>query len=303
MRIVGSGLSGLIGNVLTVQLKKKYELVVLARETKEPKRSSDSRRIVWHPPMLGDWIQEIDSAYAVINLAGEPIAGKRWTAAQKKELRDSRFQTTKALVDAIGRAKDKPKVFINASAIGYYGSRDSAALDESATPGTGFLSELCQEWEKEALRAKSFGVRTVLLRTGIVLAREGGALVKMLPPFKMGIGGPLGNGKQVMSWIHIEDAVGGILKVLEDPSIEGPVNLTAPQAVPMREFADALGRALKRPVFFPVPGIALRLLLGEMSAMLLTGQNIRPGVLTRAGYSFKYPALEDALKDLLQTTF
>ncbi len=300
MKVVGSGFSGLIGRPLASQLLKKYELTQLVRDSKSRKDSaSAARRVSWRPPFFDDWVNEVDGAYAVINLSGEPIAEKRWNAARKKELRRSRVQSTKALVDAMGRAKIKPKVFMNASAIGFYGARDSSPIDESAPPGSGFLSELCQEWENEASRARSLGIRTVLLRTGVVLAREGGALSKMVPPFKIGAGGPLGNGRQFMSWIHIEDEVSAILRILEDSSIHGPVNLTSPQAVSMKEFTATLGHALKRPAFFPVPGLALRVLLGEMSEMLLTGQNVLPTVLLRAGYSFKYPALEPALKALV----
>lgn len=300
MKVVGAGLSGLIGRPLASQLVKKYELLRLVREITPQNNSLPGKGVIWKPPFLGDWSQEIDGAYAVINLSGESVADKRWTSAQKKELRNSRIQTTKALVDAIGQAKTKPKVFINASAIGYYGPRDDSPLDEKTPLGTGFLADLCQEWEGEALRTKTFSVRTVLLRTGIVLAKEGGALAKMLPPFKMGLGGSLGNGRQFMSWIHIEDEVNAILKTLEDPSINGAVNLTAPHAVSMKEFAVSLGKTLKRPAFFPVPGTVLKVLLGDMSEMFLTGQNVRPEVLLRSGFTFRFPSLGPALSDLIQ---
>jgi len=286
-KIVGFGLSGLIGKPLVEKLAVRYECVLLKHTVL--RNSSDE----------GAWQKELEGAYAVINLSGEPIAGKRWTAIQKKELRDSRLNTTRALVDAIAKSKSKPEVFLNASAIGYYGPRGDEALEESAAAGQGFLAALCTEWEKEALRAELLGVRTVLLRTGIVLSKEGGALAKMLPPFQFFIGGSLGSGKQMMSWVHIDDEVNAIVKALEDPGIRGPVNLTAPSAVSMREFAKTLGKVLKRPSCFPVPGIALKLLLGEMSEMLLTGQNVCPRKLLTHGFQFQFPALKKALQDLV----
>ncbi len=300
MKIIGAGLSGLIGREVKGRLLQRHELVLLRHQGPAPSLpQTTTRQLLWDPPHLGDWARELEGADAVINLAGEPIAGKRWTQTQKIRLEASRIQTTKALVDAISRCKKKPKVFLNASAIGYYGPRDSAVLDEKVDPGSGFLAEVCRRWETKAVRAESLGVRTVRLRTGIVLAKNGGALSKMVPPFHLFIGGPLGSGTQVMSWIHLEDEVNAILKALEDPAIRGPVNLTAPGAITMNEFAKTMGRVLNKPSFFRVPPIALKLLLGEMSEMLLTGQNVYPKKLLDAGFKFKYPSLELALKDLL----
>ena len=299
MKIVACGVSGLIGKQLTGALVQKYELVSLRRKLNPTKSGYSGLEILWNPPYLSDnWVKEIDGAFAVINLSGESITGKRWTSKQKKALRDSRIGTTRAIVTAIAQAKVKPKALINASAIGIYGPRDNTPLNEAAVSGSGFLADLCREWEAEALKAKGLGVRVVLLRTGIVLAGEGGALAKMLRPFKIGLGGPLGSGKQFMSWIHVEDEVAAILKVLEDPSIEGPVNLTAPEPVTMGEFAKTLGGLVERPAIFAVPGIVLKLLLGEMSEMLLTGQKVVPEVLLRKGFQFKYPLFDSALKDL-----
>lgn len=299
MKIVACGMSGLIGSVVLERLGPTNEIVVLKRRVSRPVHSKGIRSVVWEPPKIGDWAREVDGAQAVINLSGESIAGKRWTPAQKKELRESRLSTTKALVDAMVLAKTKPTVFLNASAIGFYGPRDEGILSETSPAGAGFLAELCREWENEALRASALGIRTVLLRTGIVLAKNGGALSKMVPPFKLFIGGALGSGRQVMSWIHLEDEVGGILKCLQDNRVNGPVNLTAPNPVNMKEFAGSLGRVLKRPSFLPVPAFALKLLLGEMSELLLTGQNVAPKALLSAGYVFKYPKLEPALASLL----
>jgi len=300
MKIIGAGLNGLIGRELKGRLLQRHELVLLRHQVPGAiLPQTTMRQLVWDPPHLGEWAAELEKADAVINLAGEPVAGKRWTLKQKILLETSRTQTTRTLVEAISRCKIKPKVFLNASAIGYYGPRDGAALDENADPGSGFLAEMCERWELEAARAESFGVRTVRLRTGIVLAKNAGALGKMAPPFNLFIGGPLGSGAQVMSWIHLEDEVNAILKALEDPAIRGPVNLTAPEPVTMNEFAKTLGRVLNKPSFFRVPPMALKLLLGEMSEMLLTGQYVYPAKLLEAGFKFKYPSLEPALKDLL----
>jgi uncharacterized protein (TIGR01777 family) len=282
MKIVACGVSGLIGAPLCQALSSKYEVVRMPRQAG-----------------VEDWVANLEAAHAVINLSGEPIAGRRWTSSQKKELRDSRIFSTQKVVRAIGQSKTKPQVLLNASAIGFYGPRGQSKLDESAQKGEGFLAELCQEWEEEARKAESFGVRVVNLRTGIVLSKNGGALSKMLFPFRLFLGGPLGSGKQIMSWIHIDDEVAGIIKALEDPTIRGPVNLVAPNPVTMSEFAKTLGKVLRRPSFLPVPGAVLKILLGEMSGMLLTGQNVSPKKLTDTDFKFKFTSLEPALRDLL----
>ncbi len=282
MKIVGVGLSGLIGQALKEALVKRHELVLLRR-----------------PASVESWLRQIDGADAVVNLAGEPIAEKRWTKTEKEKIRTSRIETTRVVVGCIARANFKPKVLLNASAIGFYGARGEEALDESAKSGDGFLASVCTDWEKEAARAEGFGVRTVFIRTGVVLSKNGGALAKMLPPFKFFMGGPLGSGRQIMSWVHIDDEVGGILKALEDDRIRGPLNLTAPHSVTMKEFAGTLGRVLHRPAWAPVPAFVLRLLLGDMSEMLLTGQNVTPQKLMKYGYPFKFKVLEEALRDLV----
>lgn len=280
-KIVVAGGGGLIGKPLVQRLSQKYEVVRLRRE------------------VMDAWPEEVEGAWAVINLCGEPIAGKRWTQKQKKILRDSRILTTRAVIEAARKAKDRPKVLVNASAVGYYGARGGTALDESSSAGEGFLPGLCQEWEGEAKKAEALGTRVALVRTGIVLAKEGGALAKMLPPFRFFLGGPLGDGKQVLSWIHLEDGVNAIAFILENPSLTGPVNLTAPNPVTMKGFAQALGRVLRRPSCFPVPALVLKILLGEMSGMLLTGQNALPSKLLNHGFRFRFHRLEDALRDLL----
>ncbi len=299
MKIVASGLSGFIGSELKKALSGRHQLVCLKR--KGPLAEGGGyREALWDPSVPGEWVREIDGADAVINLSGEPIAGKRWSAKQKKELIVSRLATTRAMVEAIARAATKPKVLLNASAIGYYGAHGNEPLEEYSEPGSGFLPDLCKEWERQAQKAEALGLRVVYLRTGIVLGPGGGALSKMIPPFRMGIGGPLGSGKQVMSWIHIEDEVGAILFALENSSLRGPVNLTAPEPATMAEFAKALGKALRRPAIFPVPAFILKTLLGEMSEILLSGQRVLPQALLGAGYRFKHPSLESALTHLMR---
>lgn len=284
MKIVGTGLSGLIGRALADRLEQNHEIVRL-------KRADLSRP--------DEWSRAIEGSGAVINLSGENIAAKRWTPKQKEELRSSRLRTTEALVNAIAKTSQAPGVLINASAVGIYGPRDSSPLDETAGPGRGFLSEMCQEWETVAKKAEAYGVRVVFLRTGIVLDKEQGALAKMAAPFRWFVGGPLGDGKQYLSWIHLEDEVNAIIHCLKNRSVAGPVNLAAPDPVTMKEFTTVLGRVLKRPSFVPVPGFALRILLGEMSEMLLTGQKAVPTKLLSTGFQFRFPSLEPALRDLL----
>jgi uncharacterized protein (TIGR01777 family) len=299
MKIILSGASGLIGKRLIAALSG-HELFVLVRKPSSQLRPSYVREIVWDARSQGDWARELDGADAVVNLSGEPIAGRRWSAAQKVNLANSRIYSTRAIVDAISRAQFKPKTLVNASAIGIYGPRDASPIDESAQAGQGFLAAVCAQWEKEALKAEKSGARVVLLRTGIVLDPSGGALAKMLPPFCLGLGGPLGSGEQMMSWVHIDDEVAAIRACLENTALKGPVNLTAPHPVTMKEFARALGRALHRPAAAPVPAFVLKIALGEMSEMLLTGQNVVPRKLQDAGFSFRYPDLDGALKDLLK---
>ena len=275
MKIVGAGLSGLIGKKLTEVLSAKHELVRLKRRVSSGS-STAAGEVFWDPPKVEGWAGRLDSCVAVINLAGEPIADKRWTPRQKKGLIESRLKATKALVEAMALASIKPKVFINASAIGYYGVGGDEALTETAKPGSGFLADLCVEWERQARKAEALGIRTVLLRTGIVLAKEGGALAKTLPPFRFFLGGPLGDGRQVMSWIHIDDEIAAIMAALENDAMRGPINLTAPNPVTMKEFSNTLGHVLRRPAMLPVPGPIIKLLLGEMSDLLLTGQPLLP---------------------------
>jgi uncharacterized protein (TIGR01777 family) len=232
---------------------------------------------------------------AVVNLAGASVADGRWTARRKAAIRRSRVEGTRSLVLAMGRAARKPQVLVSASAVGVYGSQGDEPLDETAPSGAGFLASVCRAWESEASAATALGVRVVLLRLGVVLARGGGALGRMLIPFRAGVGGPLGSGRQWMSWVHVDDVVGLVLAALQNETLAGPVNATAPHPVTNRDFTKALGHAVERPAFLPVPGLVLRLVLGEMASMLLTGQRVLPAAASEAGYEFRFPEIGGAL--------
>ncbi|HEX9444500.1 MAG TPA: TIGR01777 family oxidoreductase [Candidatus Binatia bacterium] len=304
MKLVVAGGTGFIGTALLNSLAQQgHALVVLTRRASPAGLPAGTTPIVWQPGSPGTWEnvlpEALSGADGVINLAGEPIAGKRWTGAQKQKLRASRVDPTRALVDAIGRSRSKPGFLLNASAVGYYGPRGDETVTEADGPGGDFLARLCREWEDEAKKAEAHGLRVVRLRTGVVLGRDGGALAKMIPPFKLFFGGPLGSGAQWLPWIHLEDEVGLIRFLLENPAARGPVNATAPNPVTMKEFAKALGGALHRPSWAPVPAFALRLMLGEMAEMLLTGQRALPAEAERLGYRFRHPALPEALRDIL----
>lgn len=301
-KIVACGIGGLVGAPLADALAERYELVRLRRPGSPDIKGPWSRQVEWDPfsERPGAWADELEQAAALINLSGEPIAARRWTAAQKEKIRRSRIELTRTLVGAVLRARKPPAVLLNASAIGYYGAAGDRWLDEESPAGRGFLAETCARWETETEGARRAGVRVVNLRTGVVLSRRGGALAKMLPMFRLGLGGPLGSGRQVVSWIHESDEVAAVLACLENPLLEGPVNLTAPEPVTMKEFARALGRALGRPAWLPAPAPALRIFLGEMSEMLLTGQRVKPAKLSAAGHHFRYPDLPSALRALLR---
>lgn len=273
-----AGSSGLIGTRLMEELRK---------------RGDDAVPL----PRFGTAPWDVDGADAVVNLAGASVAGKRWTASYKKEIQGSRVLTTRALVESIERAERKPRVLVNASAVGYYGGRrapEDELVDESASPGSDFLATVVTAWEAEAQKAS---VRSVQLRTGVVLSKKGGALDKMVPPFKAFAGGPIGSGEQWLPWIHLDDEIAAILFCI-DEDLEGPVNLTAPEPATMNDFAAALGRALHRPSWARVPAAALRLAVGEFAEALLTGQRAVPKKLLQAGFRFRFPTLQAALADL-----
>ena len=310
MKILIAGGTGFIGQPLCDELiKSGHELTILSRTKGENTKSKNY--ILWEEQdKLKEIINEID---IVINLSGEPIAKKRWTREQKDLLYKSRIVTTQILVNAINNAvrayghTPRPKKLINASAVGIYGSRgnekitDKNAFDEMSLLGNDFLTNICKEWESEARKVEtSRGTSLVILRLGIVLGAGGGALEKMLPPFQMFAGGPLGNGNQYMSWIHVDDVIGLIKFAIENENVTGILNATAPNPVTNKEFSNILGKVLNRPSFMPVPDFALKLLLGEMSELLLTGQNVIPERALESGYKFKYEKLRDALEDILE---
>jgi len=304
MNIVITGGTGFIGQALCAMLARAgHKIIVLTRNPKHTlhQRGLSVDQVAWNARDTGPWEQALEGVDAVINLAGAPIAESRWTVARKQLITDSRVLTTRLLVRAMSSCSTKPTTFISASGIGYYGASDDRCLDEGAMRGRGFLADLCLAWEAEALRAAGFGTRVVLLRTGMVLEQDGGALPKMLLPFRFFAGGPIMPGTQWVSWIHRSDHIGLIQWALTTASVSGPINAVAPEPVTMNTFCDILGRVLHRPSWLPVPGIALNILLGELGSLLTTGQRVIPAKAIAEGYTFHYPTLEPALRAVLKT--
>jgi uncharacterized protein (TIGR01777 family) len=301
MRIVITGGSGLIGRAVARDLGEAgYEVVLLTRDTsKVGPLPPNTRAVQWDGRTAEGWGKLLDADTGILHLAGDPIAEGRWTEEKKKRIRDSRVVTGRAVLDAIRQAKSPPKLLLQGSAVGYYGDPGDEVLTESHPPGDDFLARVCVEWEASTVEAVSFGVRRPVLRTAIVLSREGGALPKMSLPFRFMAGGPLGSGRQWFPWIHIVDEVGAIRFLIERQDADGPFNLTAPGPLTNRDFSHALGRALSRPSFAPAPGFALRFLLGEMADALLHGQRAVPRRLLDLGYVFRYPEASTALRNLL----
>lgn len=303
MHVVVTGGTGFIGRPLCLSLcAEGHTVTLLTRRPAEAQRlfGSAVTAVEWNGrEAAGLWEQSLERADAVINLAGEPIADARWSASRKRLLVDSRVCGTQRLVEAMFRRSSRPHILISASGVGYYGASDDRVLDEGAPRGDGFLSDLCLEWEAAALEAAVFGTRVVTLRTGMVLEQDGGALPKMLLPFRLFAGGPIMPGTQWMSWIHRRDHVGLILWALATTSVSGPVNAVAPGAVTMRTFCDVLGQVLRRPSWLPVPGIALAAALGELGTLMTTGQRVSPVKALAGGYQFQYPLLEPALRAIL----
>lgn len=296
MKIIIAGGTGFLGTPLTARLASEgHDVVILTRRA--PASSAAAREVVWTPDgAVGPWSAELDGADAVVNLAGESIAGKRWSAAQKQAILDSRVRATRSLAAAIAGASQPPSVFVSGSAVGYYGPRGDEVVTEAAPPGRDFLAGVGVQWEDEASRAAGPRTRVVCVRTGLVLERDGGALPQMLPPFKFGVGGPVGSGRQYWSWIHRVDWIDLVLWSIRTQAVSGPLNATAPNPVTNALFASALGRALHRPAFMPAPAFALRLMLGEMAdALLLSGQRAVPAKAESLGFTFTYPRLDDAL--------
>ncbi|HEX5702835.1 MAG TPA: TIGR01777 family oxidoreductase [Pyrinomonadaceae bacterium] len=295
MRIAIAGASGLVGSTLIPELESDgHEIVRLVRST--PKAGE----IEWHPNQDEINPATLDGFEAIINLAGESIAEGRWTDEKKKRIRDSRVNGTHLISEAIAKLATKPRVFLCASATGIYGDRGDETLDEQSESGGGFLAGVCREWEKASEPASNAGVRVVNLRFGPILARAGGMLEKMLTPFKMGLGGKIGSGKQYISWVAIDDVVAAIKLALNDESIRGPLNIVSPKPVTNERFTRALGEALSRPTVMSMPAFAARLAFGEMAdEMLLVSQHVVPKRLTAAGFQFVYPTLQNALHHYL----
>ena len=309
MRVFLTGGTGLIGAHLIRRLTDRHdEILLLSRRPADARgRLGPVGQIIEGDPVQpGPWMDAIDGCDAVIHLAGENIFNRRWSKEFKRLLRDSRIKSTENVVQALARnpraASGAAKILVNASAIGYYGPHGDDELTEDSPPGDDFMAQICVEWEAAARSADVHGIRVAIVRTGIVLDKEGGALAKMLTPFKLGAGGPIGwtpwSGSQVMSWIHWQDIVGIFLLALDNSAATGPINGTAPQPLTNREFGKALGRALHRPAFLPTPPLALRALLGEVAGVVATGQRVLPRRALDLGYQFRFPNLDLALADI-----
>ncbi|AGF77501.1 TIGR01777 family protein [Desulfocapsa sulfexigens DSM 10523] len=298
MKTLITGATGFVGHHLA---QKIPEAVVAGRSVEKLNKRFGKKREArqWDGSAMPDatLLEGIDTVY---HLAGESIFHGRWNKAKKERIRASRVDNTRNLVEMISKAADRPKTLICSSAVGYYGSRGDEKLTEQATPGSDFLARVCMDWEKEALKAEEYGVRVVLIRTGVVLGADGGALAQMLQPFKMGVGGRLGSGRQFMSWIHIDDLIAIMLYAKENTSLHGAINAVAPNPLSNSDFTRALASVLHRPAILPAPGFALKLLLGEFANVLLGSQRALPEVLQRAGYTYNYPEIKTALKNLLQ---
>jgi uncharacterized protein len=295
-RILISGSHGLVGKALSKALAAEghdiYSLVRYAPHTE--------KEIEWSPDRYSIAISRIEGFDAVYHLAGESIASGRWNEEKKRKIRESRTKGTKLLSDALANLSQPPKTLISASAIGYYGDRGDELLTEASLPGKDFLADVCVEWEKATEHARAKGVRVVNTRFGIILDKEGGALAKMLTPFRMGIGGRIGAGKQWMSWIALDDVIGALQFVLSNETLNSPVNFVAPNPVTNAEFTKTLGNVLSRPTLFPIPEFGVRLAFGEMAdALLLSSQRVEPSSLKQSGYEFRYAKLESALRAIL----
>ncbi len=306
MRVFVTGGTGLIGTKLVRKLLERGDKPVVLTRRFGPARQSlgpNVDLVEGDPTRIGPWAEKLDDCDGVVHLAGENIFGKRWNAAFKQALVDSRVKSTQQIAQALlrkpKRPDGQPKVLVNASAIGIYGPRGHEEITEESAAGDDFLAKLCVEWEAAARAVESAGIRGVQVRVGVVLDKDGGALAQLLTPFKMGVGGPVGSGRQYMSWIHHEDMVGLFLFALDNASCSGPMNGTAPNPVSNKEFSKALGKALHRPAFLPTPGFALRLMLGEAADVVTSGQRVVPKKALGLGYTFGYPELGAALAQIV----
>jgi uncharacterized protein (TIGR01777 family) len=302
MRVAITGATGLVGRHLTRRLVDRGDEVVAF--TRDPDRAAKGfpdgvECVRWITDSPGMIVEALSTADAVVNLAGEPVLGRRWNRKVKESIRTSRVEGTRTLVGAIAAAAPQPTVLVSASAVGYYGPRDDEEIDEDADPGHDFLAQVAVDWETQARKAEPLGLRVAIARIGIVLSPEGGALKKMAAPFRFYLGGRVGNGRQGFPWIHLSDLTGIILHAIDDERVAGPLNACAPEPPSNREFCRALGKAMNRPSWLPAPGFGLRLMMGEVAGMLTRGQRAVPRRTMELGYEFEFPELSAALNDLL----
>lgn len=299
MKALVTGATGLVGRALVARLERA---VVLTRDVDESARQLGAgvRAFAWQPQRQAAPAPAFDGVDVLFHLAGEPVAEGRWTAEKKQRIRDSRVLGTRNLVATLAGLPSLPRVLVCASAVGFYGSRGDTELPESAPRGEGFLSDVCEAWEAEARAAERYGIRVVMARLGLVLARDGGALARMLPPFRMGVGGRLGDGRQWMPWVHVDDVVGLLLHAARDERLRGPMNVVSPEPVTNAEFTRQLGQTLGRPTVLPVPRLALRMVFGELSQALLDSQRVVPALALETHYTFVHPRLAPALEACLK---
>jgi len=308
MKVAITGATGFVGSRLVERLHQEgHQVMILTRNPEQAAHLFTTATfpnveiVAYTPTLAGDWQQTIAGCDGVVNLAGEPIAEKRWTPKLKEQVLNSRKLGTQMLVAAIAQANPKPSVLVNASAIGYYGTSETATFDETSPPGDDFLAQVCQAWEAEAQKVKNVGVRLVILRIGIVLGM-GGAIAKMITPFKLFAGGPIGSGKQWFSWIHRDDLVNLILQALTQPTMEGTFNATAPNPVRMASFCTILGEVMARPSWLPVPAFALEALLGDGAKVVLEGQQVLPKRTQTTGFTYQYPTAKQAVEQVISVS-
>lgn len=306
MKIAVTGATGFIGSRLVERLQAEgHSVVVLTRNPDRAKSLFSAAKfpnvevVAYQPLQSGTWQQSISGCDGVVNLAGAPIAESRWTPERKQEIMDSRKIGTEKIVEAIAQANPRPAVLVSSSAIGYYGTSETATFDETSPAGSDYLAEVCQAWESTAQKVQEYGTRLVILRTGIVLG-SGGAIAKMLLPFRMFAGGPIGNGRQWFSWIHLEDMVNLILRALTDAEMRGTYNATAPNPVRMAELSQSLGEVMNRPSWLPVPNFALELMLGDAAKVVLEGQQVLPKRTQESGFVYEYTGIKQALTDVVR---
>lgn len=304
MKFVITGGTGFIGSYLLQTLSSSpHQIVLLTRSSSRSQRINNAtvRYISWNPYAAEAWMEELNGTDVVINLAGKNVVEQRWSEKAKQEIYDSRIIPTKLIVDAIGKARSKPSLLISASAVGYYGDRDTETITEESSSGNDYLAYVVREWEGAAYRAEQYGVRVATPRTGLVLAKNGGMIAKMLLPFQLFLGGPIGNGKKFLPWIHINDVVRGMLFPIENINFRGEYNLVSPNPVTMTEFAKAFGSALHRPSWIPVPSFVLKAMFGEGGKVILSGQRALPKKLLSGGYHFEFMDLKSALHNILKS--